>query len=151
MQIKQQERDLSVECHKFGRRSLHAGFSGRALTGNPGRQQPQTIAGRAWNRRGGDVCAAPVCNGYKGGLVILIEVRVRRKKFIQNRIGDDRPDVLSVADSEMNSMSGHVSQPAPAEARRPTTCTAITLTSVIEGKIIAYPISGRSVGAILVE
>jgi len=105
MQIKQQERDLSVECHKFGRRSLHAGFSGRALTGNAGRQQPQTIAGRAWNRRGGDVCAAPVCT--TDGFIVLIEVRVKRETFIQNRIGDDRPDVLSVADSEMNSMSGY--------------------------------------------
>jgi len=90
-------------------------------------------------------------NGYKGGLVVLIEVRVKREKIIQNPIGDDPPDVLSVADSEVNSMSRYVNQPAPPEARRPTTCTAITFTSVIEGKIIAYPISGRSVGAILVE
>ena len=90
-------------------------------------------------------------NGYKGGLAVLIEVRVKREKIIQIRVGDDPPDVVSVADSEVNSMSRYVNQPAPPEARRPTTCTAITFTSVIEGKIIAYPISGRSVGAILVE
>ena len=32
-----------------------------------------------------------------------------------------------------------------------TICTAITFTIVIDGKIIAYPMSGRSVGAIRVE
>ena len=36
--------------------------------------------------------------------------------------------------------------PVPVAARRPTICTATTFTMVIDGKIIAYPISGRSVG-----
>src|SRR5262245_10741538 len=42
-------------------------------------------------------------------------------------------------------------QPAPAATTRPTICTAMTFTIVIDGKIIAYPISGRSVGAMRVE
>ena len=41
-------------------------------------------------------------------------------------------------------------QLAPA-ASRPTICAAITFTMVIDGKIIAYPMSGRSVGAMRVE
>ena len=42
-------------------------------------------------------------------------------------------------------------QPRLAPAIKPTTCTAMTLMMVMDGKIIAYPMSGFSVGAIRVE
>jgi hypothetical protein len=72
------------------------------------------------------------------------------RRLLFHRIPDPKHK-RPVRDGAANHPIAIVQPLAPAATRSPTICTAMTFTMVIDGKIIAYPMSGRSVGAIRVE